>query len=144
MNKFLWKSPPCEVVSVDERVIQKTRKPYAVVRVKIVAMNYPNRKEGRAHKGREITLMCFTETLLPILEIGEVYVFEGEENFPWGNTYNNITKVYLEGGKRLLKREKGEGCRNHDEPCEECVWDNKCQEQEERKKNGAGRSGSRL
>ncbi len=130
MNKFIWKSPLCEVVSIDERVIQKTKRPYAVVRVQIVAMNYPNRREGRARKGREVTLMCFTETLLPVFELGGVYVFEGEENFVWGNTYNNITKVYLESGERLLKKEKLERPCSKMGPCRECLWDGKCLQQD--------------
>lgn len=126
MKPFTWESPTLEIVSVDIRTIQKTQRKYAVLRGLIVAMNYANRKEGRTFRGKETTLMCFKETLLPVFKIDTVYVFEGEISFKWGNTYLSITKVYLESGERLLREGSPERDCNHDGPCEECMWEGRC------------------
>lgn len=136
MNKFTWKSPPCQVVSFNVRTIEKTKKDYAVIKVLVVAMNYPNRKEERAFKGRETTLMCFKETLLPVVKTDDILMFEGDVSFAWGSTYLNVTKISTESGKRLLRKEDRSGDCLEDGECDVCSFDGRCsfQRKEDRDK----------
>ncbi len=126
MKGFTWKSPPCQVQSIDRRFIEKTGDPYGVIKVLPEAMNYPNRKEQRAFKGREVTLMCFKETLLPVFKVLDVLMLEGEVTFRWGNTFFSILKVWRENGERLLKAGDGNpGCPAGD-ACHRCPYEDEC------------------
>lgn len=126
MNKFTWESPPCQVRSADTRIKEETKEPYAVIKVRVAPMNYPNRKEERAFKGKVTTLMCFKEALLPVFRVDDVLIFEGEISFTWGNMFLNITKVWREDGKRLLKAGDEDPGYKTDDVCHHCPHENEC------------------
>lgn len=100
---FAWYSSLMEIVSVEERVSKSTKKPYMIVKAKMVFSGnirfLANKKQSR----KAYTMMCFSESLFALFEVGNVHGFEGELSFDWGNTWLKITKLYDDEGNRLLK-----------------------------------------
>lgn len=111
MIKFMWKSPLCQIESVDIRISKVTQNRYAVVRVKACVAFTPLQKELRERYGNQTTLLCFKESLLLAFFPGSINYFEGEVEFNWGNTYLKITKFFTDTGCRILKPdEDGDAC----------------------------------
>lgn len=108
-----------EISNVMVRKVEETGKDYVVIKAyplsrKALLFNHRNKK-----RANPITFVCFTEGLFPCLEIGNIYSFHGDVELGWGGTYLSITKIYGEGGKRILRKKaiKEEG--NHQESIKE-------------------------
>jgi hypothetical protein len=103
MKGITWKSPLFLISSVDIRTIAATEKKYAVVKTRFPYHEKASCNRQQRRHEKEITFMCFKESLLPLLEPDNIHVFEGDISFSWGNTYLCITKLYDDEGNRLLR-----------------------------------------